>query len=308
MKPYPARKPSGVPWLGDVPGHWDVRRLKHWVSVNESSLPETTDPDFEFRYLEISAIDNGELVEEPSRIRFSAAPSRARRVVRSGDTIISTVRTYLKAVWFADEISGNLICSTGFAVLSPREGTIPKFVNYAVQSDTFTDRVTAESVGTAYPAIAESRLGSFEVGVPTSAEQAAIVRYLDDADGRIRAYVGAKERLIALLEEERQAVIHRAVTRGLDPDAPLKSSGVEWLGDVPPHWEVARIKAIGRIRYGLGQPPRESPTGLPLIRATNVNRGRIVEKDLLRVDPNDVPAGRDAFLREKEIIVVRSGA
>ena len=84
---------------------------------------------------------------------------------------------------------------------------------------------------------------SLLVPLPPLAEQAAIVRYLDAADGRIRAYAGAKERLIALLEEERQAVIHRAVTRGLDPNAPLKPSGVEWLGDVPAHWEVRRLEA-----------------------------------------------------------------
>ena len=144
--------------------------------------------------------------------------------------------------------------------------------------------------------------------LPPPEEQTAIVRHLDDADQRIRAYVSAKERLIALLEEERQAVIHRAVTQGLDPNVELKPSGVEWLGDMPEHWGVGRLKAVSEIRYGLGQPPRESATGLPLIRATNVSRGHIAEKDLLRVDPADVPVGRDAFLREKEIIVVRSGA
>ena len=244
LHPYPACKPSGAPWLGDVPAHWDVRRLKHWVGINDSTLSETTDLDFEFRYLEISAIDNGKLVEEPSRIRFSAAPSRARRIVKNGDTIISTVRTYLKAVWFADKISGDLICSTGFAVLTPREEVIPKFVSYVVQSNLFTDQVTAESVGIAYPAIAESRLGSLQVCVPTLTEQAAIVRYLDDADQRIRAYVSAKERLIALLDEERQATIHQAVTRGLDPNVRLKPSGVEWLGDVPEHWDVRRLKSF----------------------------------------------------------------
>ena len=154
----------------------------------------------------------------------------------------------------------------------------------------------------------KEKFGALSIPVPPLDEQAAIVRYLDDADQRIRAYVSAKEKLIALLEEERQAAIHQAVTKGLDPNVKLKPSGVEWLGDVPEHWDVGRMKAVSRIRYGLGQPPRESATGLPLIRATNVGRGHIVEKDLLHVDPEDVPAGRDAFLREKEIIVVRSGA
>ena len=94
--------------------------------------------------------------------------------------------------------------------------------------------------------------------IPPLEEQAAIVRYLDDADQRIRAYVSAKERLIALLEEERQAVIHQAVTKGLDPNVKLKPSGVEWLGDVPEHWDVSRVK---NEFYSLN--PRESTEHKP---------------------------------------------
>lgn len=122
LKPYPAYEPSGVEWLGDVPAHWEVRRLKHWVGMNEAVLPEATCPEFEFQYVEIGAVSTGELIEEPKVIRFAAAPSRARRMVRDGDTIVSTVRTCLKAIWFAEKTNNNLVCSTGFAVLTPRQG------------------------------------------------------------------------------------------------------------------------------------------------------------------------------------------
>ena len=98
-------------------------------------------------------------------------------------------------------------------------------------------------------------------------EQTAIARYLDDADQRIRAYVGAKERLIALLEEERQAVIHQAVTQGLDPNVRLKPSGTEWLGDVPEHWEVVQLGRIGSFSKGSGgTKDDEVPIGIPCIR------------------------------------------
>ena len=173
---------------------------------------------------------------------FENAPSRARRIVALGDTIVATVRTYLKAVWFADDGQGDLVCSTGFAVLTPHMNTVPRFVSLFVQGGAFTDQLTAESVGIAYPAISEGKLGALHVAFPPPAEQAAIVRYLDHADRRISRYIRAKQRLIELLEEEKQATIHRAVTRGLEPDVRLKPSGVEWLGDVPEHWEVRRIK------------------------------------------------------------------
>ena len=166
----------------------------------------------------------------------------------------------------------------------------------------------SKGIGSGFNRLYTADFGSIPTIVPPLAEQTAIVRYLNQTDERIRRYVSSRERLIELLEEYRQAVIHHIVTRGLDPDVRLKPSGVEWLDDMPAHWEVKRLKTIGRIRYGLGQPPRESADGLPLIRATNVDHGRIIDKNLLFIDPSDVPSGRDAILREKEIIVVRSGA
>ena len=176
LKLYPELRDSGVQWLGAVPAHWDVRRIKSWLGVNELVLSEDTDPEYTFDYLDIGSVETGRLTAEPERIRFGDSPSRARRVVRSGDTIISTVRTYLKAVWHAEDAGTELIASTGFAVLTPRRGTLPRFVSYVCQSDSFTNRVTADSVGIAYPAIAETRLGTFKVGVPPSSEQAAIIR------------------------------------------------------------------------------------------------------------------------------------
>lgn len=244
LKSYPAYKDSGVPWLGKVPAHWATLPLKRWVIMNQAVLPESTSPSYEFRYLDIGSVGTGFLKARPQRLRFAAAPSRARRVIRDGDTIVSTVRTYLKAVHFVDHDSDELVCSTGFAVLTPRTGTVPKFLSYLCQSSAFTDRITADSVGIAYPAIAETRLGAFHVAVPLLPEQAAIVRFLDHADRRIRRYISAKQKLIKLLEEQKQAIIHRAVTHGLDPNVRRKPSGVEWLGDVPEHWEVSRADTV----------------------------------------------------------------
>ena len=213
LKPYPAMKNSDVPYVGEVPTHWDVRKLKHWLLVNRATLPEDTDPDYRFDYLDIGSVGTGCLVTPPERIRFADSPSRARRVVRQGDTIVSTVRTYLKAVWHAEEAKPDQIASTGFAVLTPRSSTCPKFVSYLCQSQPFTDRVTADSVGVAYPAIAETKLAAFEVPVPPLSEQNAIVTFLDDADSRIDRYIHAKKKLISPLEEEKGGLIREYRTR-----------------------------------------------------------------------------------------------
>jgi type I restriction enzyme S subunit len=185
---------------------------------------------------------------------------------------------------------------------------LPTYLEILLRSKPVIDAIDASTFGAKMPRADWHFIGNMQTPLPPLPEQRAIVRYLDYVDRRIRRYVAAKRKLIGLLEEERQTVVNRAVTRGLDPNVRLKPSGVEWLGDVPEHWEVRRLKAVAQIRYGLGQPPPESPDGLPLIRATNVSRGVILEKDMLLVDPNGVPPSRDATLKEKEIVVVRSGA
>ena len=134
-QPYPAYKDSGVEWLGKVPEHWEVRRLKYWLGINRKVLPEDTNPGYTFRYIDIGSVAAGRLIESPKRLRFGDAPSRARRVVTHGDTIISTVRTYLKAVWHAETPQESLVASTGFAVLTPDQNTVPKFVSYICQSN-----------------------------------------------------------------------------------------------------------------------------------------------------------------------------
>jgi len=311
-KPYPSYKPSGVPRLGDVPEHWEVRRLKHWVGINEAVLPETTGPDFEFRYLEIGAVGTGMLVSKPITTRFGSAPSRARRIVKTGDTIVSTVRTYLKATWFAEEVKDDLICSTGFAVLTPSKTTYPTFVTYLVHSNAFTDQVTAASVGTAYPAIAESQLGSFHVSLPPLAEQLAIVRYLDHVDRRIRRYIDAKRKLIALLEEERQAIINQAVTRGLDPNVKLKPSGVEWLGDVPKKWKAVPLQRITLDRcdgpFGSGlKSSHYTDEGIRVVRLQNIGHGEFNDSDAAFISPEHYTTLGDHSVEAGDVLIAGLG-
>ena len=279
----PVSNPTDLVWLNALPQHWEARKLKYCLAVNESTLPETTDPDFKFRYIEIGAVNSEGLVERPAIIQFSAAPSRARRVIKGGDTIVSTVRTYLKAVWHAEEPEKDLICSTGFAVLTPKRGTVPKFASYVARSAPFTDQMTAESVGIAYPAITESKLGDLRICLPPCEEQAAIVRYLDHADEKIQAYISAKEKLIALLEEQRQAVIHQSVTRGLDPNINLKPSALEWLGEVPEHWEVTTAKRKYIIQIGKmlqPSPKTEDDKEVQYLRALNIQWENLVTHDI----------------------------
>ena len=205
-------KPSGIEWLGEVPEHWKVKPLKRWVRLNASTLGEKTDPHFEFRYVDIGSVQTGRLAKELERIRFEAAPSRARRVLRRGDTIISTVRTYLKAIWYVSEDADDLIASTGFAVLTPGSGVEPEYLGYVIQSSAFVNRVTANSIGIAYPAIAETVLGRFPVALPTTvAEQQAIVAHIKTESAPLDEAIASAEDEIKLIREYRDRLIRAAL-------------------------------------------------------------------------------------------------
>lgn len=216
LDPNVSLKPSGVEWLGDIPEHWEVKRLKHIVSINAKVLTETTPSDYEFNYLDIGTVSTGVLIKNPINLKFSNAPSRARRIIQNGDTIISTVRTYLKAIYYVEGIIDNIICSTGFAVLTPKIKMISKYISYMVQSNAFMDKVTANSVGIAYPAIAESRLGSLKVLIPPYNEQATLVNYLDEQFSIISSLISSQNNEISLLREYRTRLIADVVTGKLD--------------------------------------------------------------------------------------------
>lgn len=210
-------KPSGIEWLGEVPAHWEVKPLKRWVRLNASTLGEKTDPDFEFRYVDIGSVQTGRLAKELERIRFEAAPSRARRVLRRGDTIISTVRTYLKAIWYVSEDAHDLIASTGFAVLTPGGDVEPEYLGYVIQSSAFVNRVTANSIGIAYPAIAETVLGRFPMALPpTVTEQQAIVARIKTESAPLDEAIARAEDEIKLIREYRDRLIADAVTGQVD--------------------------------------------------------------------------------------------
>ena len=270
FRPYRQYKVSGVEWLGEVPAHWDVERLKYLATLNDEALPEATDPNLEMNYVDISSVDAVSGITGTDTIVFEKAPSRARRVVRCGDVILSTVRTYLRAIAAIEASESNLIVSTGFAVVRPWR-LDSSFASYALRAPHFVERVVANSVGVSYPAINASSLACFPIPYPEVDEQRVIADFLDRETAKIDALVARKERLIELLQEKRTALITRAVTRGLDPNVPMKDSGVEWLGEIPTHWKVCRLRRIvSKFVDYRGKTPDKSPSGARLVTAKNI--------------------------------------
>ena len=321
---YPSYKHSGVEWLGEIPAHWNVQRLKSFTTVQLSNVDKKSkEGEDKVRLCNYVDVYYNERIDK--RIDFMPATATSEQVrrfsLRSGDVVITKdsetwTDIAVPAVVFED-LPG-VLCGYHLAHIRPHAHCNGGFLSRSFSAIGPQDQyhITANGI-TRFGLTGESiRAGLF--ALPPLPEQCAIAAFLDRETAKIDALVAKKERLIELLQEKRAALISHTVTRGLpadaaaqaglDPNVPMKDSGVEWLVTIPAHWDTKRLKTFSRIRYGLGQPPRESANGLPLIRATNVIRGRITEENMVYVDPEDVPTGRDAFLAEGEIIVVRSGA
>ncbi len=239
-----------APWLDAISSVWVAKPLKYVARINRAALAETTSPGTMIRYIDISSVSSLGEVTKIETMAFGSAPSRARRVVRHGDTIVSTVRTYLRAVAPVPAEDEGLVASTGFAVVTPGPNLDEPFLSYWLRGNNFVDEVCARSVGVSYPATNASEVGAIPVPLPSLPTQKAIADFLDCKTAAIDALVEKKQKLLDLLAEKRAALINQAVTKGLDPRVPMKDSGVPWIGKIPAHWEVIRFKYVALLETG----------------------------------------------------------
>ncbi len=187
-------------------------------------------------------------------VNFVESPSRARRVINKNDVIVSTVRTYLRAVAFINFDPIDYIVSTGFAVLTPLKTINPTYLAYYCQSDFFIDLVIKNSKGVSYPAINASELACLSNLFPPHPEQTNIAQYLDTKTQAIDIKVNLLDRKIGYYKELRKSIINETVTKGLDKSVKLKDSGIDWIGQIPEHWELKRLKDVVKIYNGYGFP------------------------------------------------------
>ena len=309
MTRYPSYRESGVEWLGEVPVGWGIVPVKAVATCNDEVLTDDTDPEWEIEYLEISGVDAFAGITETSKIPFGGAASRARRRVKDGDILVSTVRTYLRAIAQVIAPPENMIASTGFAVLRPRS-VGSRFLGYLFRSEILIGKIIARSVGVSYPAINASDIMSLPIPLPPLSEQTAIAAFLDLETTKIDGLVAEQRRLIDLLREKRQAVISHAVTRGLNPHAKLKPSGIDWLGDVPEGWEVVPLKYhVSHVVDCIHTTPTyDGDLQYPAIRTADLDRG-ILLLEQARLVSEEVYIERIQRLKPKagDVIYSREG-
>ena len=287
LSPYPAYKPSGVEWLGDLPAHWEVRRLR---TLAANVVDQTTQRHEQEMTLALEHVESwsGRYTDAGSGM---ALESQLKRF-EAGDVLFGKLRPYLAKVTCPDKPG---VCVGEFLVLRPRNEKMSSgFLQRVLCSKPVIDAVNASTFGAKMPRAEWQFIGNMEQAVPPLPEQTAIVRFLDHADRRIRRYIRAKQKLMVLLEEQKQAIIHQAVTGQIDirtsqPYPAYKPSGVKWLTDVPADWGLVRLKEVAQVQTGLtlGKDYRGAQTiSRPYLRVANVQTGRL---DLTHVKSIDVP-------------------
>jgi type I restriction enzyme S subunit len=242
FKPYPAYRDSGVEWLGEIPAHWEVKRLKSVAPARIDKLD--TKPD-DVVYVGLEHIESwtGRLVldKQPESVASSVASFRA------GDVLFGKLRPYLAKAARPD-FAG--VCTSEILPLQPTAEYSQSYAMYCLLSAPYIRWLDSLTYGAKMPRVSPEQVGRGFTTVPPPQEQRAIAAFLDRETATIDGLVVKKERLIGLLQEKRIALITYAVTKGLDPKVPMKDSGVDWLGEIPAHWEVNRTKFAARLRSG----------------------------------------------------------
>lgn len=294
-------------FLDSLPDGWQSDRLKDCTSINASSLPASTDPDYEFNYLEISNVSYQGVIDPNAieRLRYEDAPSRARRRLATNCTAISSVRPNLQAVAFIKNAPDDLVCSTGFNVVQPTWHKLsPRYAYYTLISEGARQYFEASAKGVGYPAVDDKDFQSFNIPLPPLQEQHRISAYLDASCAAIDAAVAAKRRQLETLDAVRENIIETAVTRGLKANSKLRVIEQDWIAELPETWEAVRIKrVIARFDYGISV--RSEPEGNhPVLKMGNIQAGEIVFSKMEFVDE----VADALLLRQNDVLYNRTNS
>lgn len=267
-KPYPAYKDSGVEWIGKVPQHWDVVRIKRTALIATdrcNAIPSG------FTYIGLEDVESGSGKYKPTATESRQSEDSTVGLFRAGDVLYGKLRPYLRKC-----ITGPTdgACSTEFLVLKPASVSPEWLQNWLLTHDV-TQQIEAGCDGAKMPRANWEHVGSIHIPMPDKTEQDSIHAVLDRETARINALIAKKTEFIELLAKKRLALITHAVTKGLSPKAKMKDSGVEWIGEIPSHWMVAQLGKISIARcdgpFGSGlKSEHYQSDGVRVIRLQNI--------------------------------------
>ena len=283
-KPYPAMKDSGVPWLGRVPEHWLVRRIKMLFREKDGRSGDG------HGVLLSMTRARGIIPQAQASNRIASSEDLSKyKVCRHGDLVMNRMQAW--SGMFAMSLHEGLV-SPDYSVFGPIDACNVKYFEHLFKTPVLVDQFAQRSkgIGSGFNRLYTPDFGSVSVVVPPLSEQSAIVLFLDQADRLISHYIRAKQKLIKLLEEQKQVIIHHAVTRGLDPNVRLKPSGVEWLGDVPEHWKIVPLRRVVEVKDGTHDTPsyvEPSDASFPLITSKDFEPSSICFEHAKHISAKD---------------------
>lgn len=301
MKRYPEYKESGVEWIGEIPGYWEVKRLKYITDLNMGQSP----PSEEYNSDQVGTPflqGNAEFgAHHPTpKIYCPTAKKHA-----SPSDILLSVRAPVGAINIADQEYG---IGRGLCAIRPRTNQFERrYAKYLLEVVRTELHVVA--TGSTYEAVTMDEVSNLTCVVPSLSEQIQIANFLDRKTEQIDELIRIKERRIELLQEQRTALINQAVTKGLDPNVEMKPSGVEWIGEIPKHWTITRLKYISNISvtYGLNiESDKYTIEGIRLVRITDIDESGGLRQKGVYLSEACVP--QEQMLNSYDLLLSRSGA
>ena len=296
LKPYPAYKPAGLDWLDEIPVHWGVYRIKNVVDMKLSNVDKhVREGELPVRLCNYNDVYKNDRIT--ARISYMEATATVKEIERfrlkPGDVLItkdSEVWNDIANPALVEYAAEDLLCGYHLALLRPREMFLSGgYLFRALQSSGVATQFHIGANGVTRYGLSHDAIKSVLLPVPPLSDQAAIIRYLDHRNHQIRRYIRTKQKLIKLLEEQQQGLIHRAVTRGLDRNVLFKPSGIAWIGKLPEHWKVVRNGQLFSQRNEKGFPE------LPILEVSLKTGVRI--RDMENPDRKQVMAVRSEYKR-----------
>ena len=308
---------ASIRWFGRVPGGWVTYRLKQvTISVTSGVSVNASDAGAEphqFGVLKTSAVCGGKFFPEENKTVWESEADRLACPVTRNSLIMSRMNTPSlvgESGYVAQDFPTLFLPDRLWKLVFDNETVFTPYISHVLSSSGARQALSCMATGTSpsMKNLSIEEMGNLPVPLPALDEQKLIAAYLDRETARIDALIAAKERMLALLEEKRAALISRVVTRGLDPDAPLKPSGQEWLGEIPAHWGLQRLKQLAEVRGGLTLGKQYSGDLLeyPYLRVANVQDGYLDLDGVLTVE---VPASEAAsnLLAKGDVLMNEGG-
>ena len=279
-KPYPVYKDSGVEWLGEVPAHWEITVLKHSFKVVNGSTPSITESSYwdgDIPWVtpnDLGGLKSPHISTTRRNITLAGYKSCGTNMVSAGSIVMST-RAPIGHIAIAEV---DLCTNQGCRSLIPVKYRNSKFYYYLLYCKREKSKRMVKGV---HLKLSRTKLGNLVIPTPMHREQNIISCFLDSKTAKIDALIAKQERLIELLQEKRAALITRAVTKGLDPDVPMKDSGIEWIGEIPEGWEVVKLAWVFNLISSGTTPPSSNPKyydgNIPWINTGDLNDGYICD-------------------------------